>query len=130
MPICINLLAEQQAAEEARRKDSDKRAIWLGSALVGLMLLWIVSLSLRVASGTTELGRYEAKLQAVEENSKEVLMNWATSGQLEARLANLQRYSTNRFFCASVLDALQQVVVDDIRVIHLQSAHSYSTNAE
>jgi len=130
MPICINLLAEQQAAEEARRRDPVKRAIWLGSALAGLMVLWILSLQLRVASAKTDLARYEAKLQAVEENSKEVLQNWATSGQLEGRLANLQRYSTNRFFSASVLEALQQVVVDDIRVMHLQSGHSYSTNAE
>jgi hypothetical protein len=128
MPIRINFLAEQLEAEEARRRDPVKRAFWVGGALVGVMLLWIASLQVRVVSAKGELSRYEAKLASVEENSKEARMSWAATGELENRLANLQRYSTNRFFCAAFLDALQQVVLDDVRVIQLQSAHSYATN--
>lgn len=129
MPIRINLLAEQQAAEEARRRDPVKRALWAGGALAGLMVLWIVSLQLKVVSAKAELNRCASQLQSVEENSKEVLHDWAAVSQLDNRLENLRRYSTNRFFCATALDAIQQLAMDDVRIVHLQSVHSYSTNA-
>src|SRR5690348_13753192 len=109
MPIRINLLAEQQAAEEARRRDPVKRALWVGGGLVTLTIFWIVLLQMRLASARAELSRYEAKLQAVEENSKEARLQWASASQIETRIANLQRYSTNRFFSATLLDALQQL---------------------
>ena len=130
MPIRINLLAEQQAAEEARRRDPVKRAIWASAALSVLMVFWAVVLGLKLVSAKAELSRYESKLQAVEENSKEARLRWASTSQIESRIANLHRYSTNRFFSAVVLDALQQVMVDDVRVVQLQTAHSYATNAE
>ena len=37
MPIRLNLLAEAQAAEEARRRDPVKRAIWLAALIIALM---------------------------------------------------------------------------------------------
>src|SRR5579872_6392404 len=127
MPIRINLLAEQQAAEEARSRDPVKRAIWVGSSLAALLVLWSISLQLRIVSARAELARFETKLLSVEENSKDARAQWAATTQLESRLANLQRYSTNRFFCADVLEALQQVVLDDIRVLRVQTAHTFST---
>jgi hypothetical protein len=130
MPIRINLLAEQQAAEEARRRDPVKRALWVAGGLLALMLLWAGLLQLKLASAKGSLAGYEAKLQSVEENSKEARLNWSTASQLESRIANLQRYSTNRFFSADLLDALQQVALDDVRIIQLQTAHAYSTNAD
>ena len=39
MPIRINLLAEAQAAEEMRRKDPVKRAVWIGGFVIFLVLL-------------------------------------------------------------------------------------------
>src|SRR5512133_552686 len=79
MPIRINLLAEQQAAEEARRRDPVKRALWVGGGLVALMVVWIVLLQLRLASAKAELNRYESKLQTVEEDSKEIRADWAAT---------------------------------------------------
>lgn len=130
MPIRINLLAEQQAAEEARRRDPVKRALWVGGGLLVLMLLWAGLLQLQLGSARASLSGYEAKLQAVEENSKEARLNWATASQLESRVENLQRYSTNRFFSADLLDAIQQIALDDVRIVLLQSAHAYWTNAD
>lgn len=130
MPIRINLLAEQQAADEARRRDPVKRGLWIGSGLVVLMVLWIVSLQFRLVRSSNELNRYESSLRAVEENSKEIRQDWATASQLENRIANLHRYTTNRFFSAVVLDAMQQIVLDDVRLVQLQTSHAYSTNAE
>jgi hypothetical protein len=130
MPIRINLLAEQQEAEEARRRDPVKRALWAGGGLVALMILWAVSLQMRLSSARAELSRYDARMIAVEENSKEARADWAAAAELERRIGNLQRYSTNRFFSANLLDALQHVVVDDVRIVQLQTLHAYGTNAE
>jgi hypothetical protein len=130
MPIQINLLAEQQAAEEARRRDPVKRALWVGGSLVGLMVLWIVLLQIALGRAGSVLSRYETQLQASDENSKEARARWAESNEIESRLASLQRYTTNRFFYALLLDAMQQIMVSDVRVVQLQTAHSYTTNAE
>ena len=80
MPIRINLLAEQLAAEEARRRDPVKRAFWAGGALVAVVIVWIISLQLRLVSAKAELSRYESKLAALEENSKEARLDWAETG--------------------------------------------------
>jgi hypothetical protein len=130
MPIRINLLAEQLAADEARRRDPVKRALWAGGALVALMMVWALSLQLQLVSAKAERNRYESKLASVEENSKETRLDRAAWSELEHRLVNLRRYSTNRFFCGTVLDALQQVAVSDVRVVQLQTAHLYSTNGQ
>ena len=130
MPIRINLLAEEQAAEEARRRDPVKRAFWIGGGLIAATLLWVLSLQLQIGIASSELRNYETRLQELDENSKEARLNWTTTSQLERRLASLQRYSTNRFFCATVLDAMQQVMLDDVRLVQLQSVHSFTTNSE
>jgi hypothetical protein len=129
MPIRINLLAEQLAAEEARRRDPVKRVAWAGSAFVALMVLWIASLQLRLVSARSELNRYESKLATVQENSKETRLDWETATHFEKRLVNLRRYSTNRFFFATALDALQQVALDDVRLVQVQTTHAYANNA-
>ena len=43
MPIRINLLNEELAAEELRRRDPVKRAIFIGIFLVALSLVWFSS---------------------------------------------------------------------------------------
>ena len=40
MPIHINLLAEAKAAEDLRRRDPVKRAIYIGVSLVLALLVW------------------------------------------------------------------------------------------
>jgi hypothetical protein len=130
MPIRINLLAEQQAIEEARRRDPVKRVAIAGGGLVLVMVLWIVSLHFEVAGARVELTRHEGRLVSVEENSKGARLNKAAISEMEGRVAHLERYSTNRFFSANLLDALQQIAVDDVRVVQLQTSHQYSTNAE
>jgi hypothetical protein len=130
MPIRINLLAEQQAAEEARRRDPVKRVAMAGGALALVMVFWICSLHLEAGGARAELTRYEGRLLSVEENSKDARANRAAASEMEGRLAQLERYSTNRFYSATLLNALQHIIVDDVRVVHLQTAHRYSTNAE
>ena len=51
MPIHINLLAEAQAAEELRRHDPVKRAIFIGISLVVVALMWSGMVDVNCHSG-------------------------------------------------------------------------------
>jgi hypothetical protein len=130
MPILINLLAEQHAAEEQRRRDPVKRAIWVGSSLVALMLIWAAMIQLSVGSARSELNTLQAKLEMVENNSKEIRSSWEKNGLIESRLINLEKYTTNRFFYGHLLDAMQRTFVENVRVVGLLSSHAYITNVE
>ena len=50
MPLRINLLAEAQAAEELRRRNPVKRALWIGGFIVALILLWSSTLQVQLMS--------------------------------------------------------------------------------
>ena len=63
MPIRINLLAEEQAAEEMRRRDPIKRALFAGAALAVLMLGWIGLTQMNVMAARRELADNVARLK-------------------------------------------------------------------
>ena len=63
MPIRINLLAEQLEAEEARRRDPIKRALWMGGSFFVTLVLFSASLQYRLSSARNELATVQAKLQ-------------------------------------------------------------------
>ena len=48
MPIRINLLAEQLAEEDARRRDPVKRTAWVAGVVVALMGIWSLYLQGRI----------------------------------------------------------------------------------
>ena len=81
MPIRINLLAEQQAAEEERRRDPVKRGIYAGVALLVLMVLWVAVTQLKVSAARTELTDLDGRLKKVEETSKAVKLNQVLTGE-------------------------------------------------
>lgn len=129
MPIRINLLAEQQAAEEARRKDPIKRAILISSVAVAIMLFWVLTLHLETRGRRSELAELDASFRTVDEKAKKARAIQAEAGDLERRIASLEKYSTNRVLWASMLDALQKVTLDDIRVKSITTGQRYTTNA-
>ena len=57
MPIHLNLLAEAQAAEEERRRNPVKRAIWIAILFVVLILVWSSSLQLKAILIRSEVSR-------------------------------------------------------------------------
>jgi len=64
MPIRINLLAEAQAAEEMRRKDPVKRAIWIGGFVVFLTLLAALTLQLKISRIRSDIARRDLSQRA------------------------------------------------------------------
>jgi hypothetical protein len=129
MPIRINLLAEQQAAEEARRKDPIKRALVMGGAIVLLMVGWTLTTFMQVKARRAELANRETEFKQLDERARGVRSVQADLGDLERRITSLDRYSTNRILWASMLDALQRPAFDQIRLKNIAVNEKYLTNA-
>jgi hypothetical protein len=126
MPIRINLLAEEQAAEEMRRRDPIKRAIFAGAALTVLMLGWIGITQMNVMAARRELADHTARLKNVEDSSKEVRSHQMTAGEFQSKAKALDKYSNNRFFWGTLLDAVQQVTVENVRLMEIRSDQKYA----
>lgn len=125
MPIRINLLAEEQAAEEMRRRDPVKRAIFAGSALGVLMLGWIGITQMNVSAARRELADYDARLKKVDDSSKQVRQNQMSAAELQGKLKALEKYSHNRFFWGSLLDAVQHSAVESVRLMEVKADQKY-----
>ena len=128
MPIRINLLAEQQAAEEARRRDPIKRALVMGGVFIVFTLLWTLMTYMQVKARRLEYLNEETKFKQLEDNSKAVRGVQADIGDFERRLVSLDRYSTNRVLWANMLDALQRATMDQIRLKSIIANQKYLTN--
>ena len=129
MPIRINLLAEEQAAEEMRRRDPIKRALFAGAALTVLMLFWIGLTQMSVSAARRELADYEFRLKKVDESSKQVRVNSIASADFQAKLKALDKYAVSRFLWGTLLDGVQHTTVDQVRLTDLKAEHRYESGA-
>ena len=128
MPIRINLLAEQQAADELRRRDPVKRATWVGGLLVGVLAVWSGYLQVRLMAATSEVNRYEAEWKKLESDYKKVSANMEAAAEAERKWAALQALAKNRFLWANPLNALQfvMVTVDEVQITALKTSQTYT----
>ncbi len=126
MPIRLNLLAEAQAAEEMRRRDPVKRAIWVGAILVSLMLAWSSSLQLKAMLAASAAGSVEAQMNSHSNSYKVVLDNLKKTDEVRTKIVALYELSTNRFLQGNLLNALQQTNADDVQLLHLKLDQSYA----
>jgi hypothetical protein len=128
MPIRINLLAEEQAAEEMRRRDPIKRAVFAGAALAVLMLGWIGLTQMNVMAARRELAGHVTRLQKVEDSSKEVRSHQMAAGELQSKARALDKYARHRFFWGTLLDAVQVITVENVRLMEIKSEQKYSSS--
>jgi hypothetical protein len=126
MPIRLNLLAEALAAEEVRRRDPVKRAMWIAGLLVAVMLVWSSSLQLQAMLAKNGLGRVEAQMNSHTNDYRQVLDNQKKSVEINQKLLALQKLSSNRFLNGPVLNALQQTTVEDVELIRLKIDQTYA----
>lgn len=126
MPIRINLLAEAQALEDMRRRDPVKRAIWIASFLVVLVLLWSGSLQLKAIVAKSDLARIEAQIASHGGAYEAVRANQIKLADMSQKLGALRQLATNRFLKATLLNALQQATVDDVQLARLKAEEHYT----
>jgi hypothetical protein len=125
MPIRINLLAEQQMAEELRRRNPVKLACWLGGFLVALVLLYSLSLKLKLIFTNYDVEAQEKQWRRLETNNVQILTAQAKIRAIEQKLEALNKLSTNRFLWGSALNGLQFALVDKIQLTHLRASQTY-----
>lgn len=125
MPIRINLLAEAQAAEEMRRKDPVKRAMWVGALLVLVMLVWSSSLQLKSMLARGELSRIEGELSTRSNDFRTVLEQQQQLNEVNMKLQSLASLATNRMLFGNMLDALQHSVVQDVQLVRMRADQNY-----
>src|SRR6185503_10453449 len=132
MPIRINLLAESHAAEEQRRKDPVKRGIYVGSSVVSCVLIWALTLQLKIVAAKHELRTLETRWKAIYKDYQVAVDKRRRSLEVEQKLAALHALNTNRFLWGNVLNAFQQTLngVDDVQVVRFKTEQAYHLQEE
>jgi hypothetical protein len=130
MPIRLNLLAEDQAAEELRRKDPVKRVTWTAVLLVVLMLVWSSSLQLKAMMAGREVSKRESLMASFTNDYQQVIENQKKVAEVRHKILALNQMSTNRLLQASLLNALQKTTVDDVQLMRYRVDQTYTMTEE
>jgi hypothetical protein len=126
MPIRINLLAEAQLAEEQRRKNPVRLGLWVGGFCIFTVILWALQVQLDVQFARSEARNIDQRLADVAGKYADVTNEQSEIAKTAQTLAALKRLTTNRFYWAPFLDALQKTMVDDIQVIRVSGTQTYA----
>ena len=125
MPIRINLLAEVKAAEELRRHDPVKRVIFVGALVVAVTLVWSSSLQLETMLAKKEVTDRQTKIAACTNEFQRVLTDQKKTAGAKEKLKALKKMTNSRFLEGDLLNALQQVTVDGVRLTRLKVDQDY-----
>jgi hypothetical protein len=120
MPIRLNLLAEAKVAEEMRRKDPVKRAMYVAALSVALMLVWASSLKLNTIVVNKDLNTVVAQMGQATNEYQEVISKQKQVADMTQKLVALHTLTTNRFLNGNLLNALQQTTVEDVQLVRLK----------
>jgi hypothetical protein len=129
MPIRINLLAEAKAAEELRRHDPVKRVIFVGALAVAVTLVWSSSLQLETMLAKKDVTDKQTEIGARTNEFQRVLNDQKKTATAEDKLKALKKMVNCRFLQGNLLNALQQVTVDGVRLTRIKVDQDYLTTA-
>jgi len=125
MPIHINLLAEIQAAEELRRHDPVKRAIFIGVSLVVVFMVWSGMVELNNVLAQQRLTGVEVAINSKTNAYQHVVSDQRKIGVIQFKMAALQKLQAARFLQGSLLNALQHATVDNVQLTRLREDQSF-----
>jgi len=125
MPIRINLLAEVKAAEELRRHDPVKRVIFVGALAVAVTLVWSSSLQLETMLAKKTVFDKQTEIAARTNEFQRVLTDQKKTAAAKEKLNALKKMTNSRFLQGNLLNALQQVTVDGVRLARLKVDQDY-----
>lgn len=125
MPIRLNLLAEAQAAEEARRRDPVKRAAWVSALIIVVTLVWSSSLQLKAILINSEVSRLEVQIKSQANEYRQILDHQNRAADTKNKLEALRNLSANRRLQGNLLNALQKTTVDDVQLLRLRLEQTY-----
>jgi hypothetical protein len=128
MPIRINLLAETLAAEDLRRRDPVKRAIYVGAFFVALSLVWYSSTRLEFMVEKSSLSRVEDSIQMHTNDYAQVQSNLKKINEVQKKLDALDHLASKRFLQGNLLNGLQQVYVPNVQLVRMAVNQTYSSS--
>jgi hypothetical protein len=128
MPVRINLLAETLAAEDLRRRDPVKRAVYLGVLLVLASLVWWSSTLLESMMQKNAASQGQAKIQTLTNEYSQVQINLKKLSEAKKRLDALDQLAADRFLQGNLLNALQQIYVPNVQLMRLRLDQTYVMN--
>jgi hypothetical protein len=130
MPIRLNLLAEAQAAEEMRRKDPVKRAIYFGGGCVLLIACSSLVLQSEVIATNRRAEAYNQKIQAITNDYSAVMQDQRRLDQVALHRRGLDILASERFLYGTFLNSLQGVYTEGVQMIHIRTDHNYALTDE
>jgi hypothetical protein len=132
MPIRINLLAEAHAAEDMRRRDPVKRGIYGAVVIVSCVLLWALTLQLKMVAAKHELNTLETRWKAIYKDYQVAVDKRRRSLEVEQKLGALRALNTNRFLWGNALNGLQQTLngVEEVQVVKFKTEQGFHLQEE
>jgi hypothetical protein len=125
MPININLLAEAQAAEELRRRDPVKRAVFIGISLVAVFFVWYAAvMALALEAKGTDTG-VQTAIDSKTNAYGQVLLEQKSLDSAKAKLAALNKLQATRFLQGNLLNALQMATVNGVQLTGMSLDQNY-----
>lgn len=125
MPIHINLLAEAQAAEELRRHDPVKRAIFIGLSLVAVALMWSGMVEVNAFLAKERFAGVQMEINAKTNAYQRVESDRKKMATIQAKLTALQTLQSARFLQGDLLNALQHATVNGVQLTRLSVDQAY-----
>jgi hypothetical protein len=125
MPIRLNLLAEAHAAEDARRRDPVKRAVWVAALILVTILVWSSSLQLKAILVHSDVNRLELQISSHTNEYLVVRDSQNKTADITRKLSALRQLSAQRRLHGPLLDALQQTTVADVQLLRLRLEQNY-----
>jgi hypothetical protein len=128
MAIRINLLAESQAAEEMRRRDPVKRAVWIGGFVIFLVLLMSMTLQFKILAAHSEISSLSIRWREIEKKVVDINDHRNRTREFEQKLSALDQFTTNRMLWANTLNALQHTTVDGVQLVSVRTEQTFVLN--
>jgi hypothetical protein len=125
MPIRINLLAENLAAEELRRRDPVKRFAYAGALVVAVTLTVSSWFQVKVMLAKNDLAQVQGQISDLANSSHHVVLEQKEINDANMKLAALQKLTADRFLEGNLLNALQQSTVDGVALTRLLVQQSF-----
>jgi|SRR5882724_1171354 len=127
MAIHINLLAESYAAEDMRRRDPVKRAIFIGLSLVAVALMWGVLVEVKVLLAKAQLTAVQQTVDSKTNAYQHAMGDLLKVAVARNRLTALEKLQTARFLQGNLLNTLQHATVDGVQLTRLRLSQSFTS---
>jgi len=130
MPIYINLLAESQAAEDTRRRDPFKWALYAAGFIVFIFIAWGGLATGQSLVAKEKLGGLQTQINARTNTYQHAMADLRKVADARNKLAALDKLQGARFLQGNLLNALQLTYADGVQLNRLQLDQTYTAIGE